>query len=50
MVVQGHDLHVYPVNAFAQRHPCTVNAGRHVLYTGGRRDSHLLVPVIPEGD
>ena len=47
LVVQGHDLHTYPENAFAQRHAWTVNAGRHVLHTGGRYDSHLLISVIP---
>jgi uncharacterized protein len=50
LVVQGQDLHVYPEDAFAQRHAYTVNAGRHVLHTGGRYGSHLLVPVIPDGD
>ena len=47
LVVQGHDLHVYAENAFAQRHAYTVNVGRHILRTGGQYDSHLLVPVIP---
>jgi putative CocE/NonD family hydrolase len=47
LVIQGHDLHTYPENAFAQRHAWTVNTGRHVLHTGGRYDSHLLIPVIP---
>ena len=47
LVIQGHDLHTYPENAFAQRHAWTANAGRHVLHTGGRYDSHLLIPVIP---
>ncbi len=28
-------------------HPVTRNAGRHVIHTGGRYDSHLLAPVIP---
>ena len=28
------------------RHTRTVNRGHHILYMGGRRDSHLLVPVI----
>ncbi len=28
-------------------HPVTRNAGRHILHTGGRYDSHILVPVIP---
>jgi predicted acyl esterase len=29
-----------------QMHEDTRNAGEHVLHTGGRYDSHLLVPVI----
>jgi uncharacterized protein len=28
-------------------HPETRNSGRHIIHTGGRYDSHLLVPVIP---
>ncbi|WP_083748762.1 CocE/NonD family hydrolase [Pelomonas sp. KK5] len=28
-------------------HPVTRNAGRHIVHTGGRHDSHLLVPLIP---
>jgi putative CocE/NonD family hydrolase len=28
-------------------HPVTRNAGRHVIHTGGRHDSHILLPVIP---
>ena len=28
-------------------HADSVNRGRHILHTGGRFDSHLLVPVIP---
>jgi predicted acyl esterase len=28
-------------------HSVTRNAGTHVIHTGGRYDSHLLVPVIP---
>jgi predicted acyl esterase len=30
-------------------HPETRNAGRHIIHTGGRYDSYLLVPVIPAG-
>jgi hypothetical protein len=26
----------------------TLNKGDHVIHTGGRYDSHLLVPVIPD--
>ena len=28
-------------------HTDTVNQGKHVIHTGGKYDSHLLVPVIP---
>lgn len=28
-------------------HPVTRNAGTHVIHTGGRYDSHILLPVIP---
>jgi hypothetical protein len=48
--VQGKDLHVYGDDKFAQRHAYALNAGRHVLRTGGRYDSHLLAPVIPSSD
>ncbi len=30
-------------------HPVTRNAGKHIIHTGGRFDSHILVPVIPDG-
>jgi len=29
------------------RHPVTRNAGRHIIHTGGKFDSHVLLPVIP---
>ena len=29
------------------RHPETCNSGKHVIHTGGRFDSHVLLPVIP---
>jgi predicted acyl esterase len=47
LIVQGYDLHIHPENAFAQRHGYTVNAGTHILHTGDRYDSHLLIPIIP---
>jgi len=28
-------------------HSETVNRGRHLVHAGGKYDSHLLVPVIP---
>jgi predicted acyl esterase len=40
--VLGRDADKYP----AFRHKPTVNQGRHSIYTGGRYDSHLLVPVV----
>jgi uncharacterized protein len=57
LTVQGGDI-VNPVNTpqlsrgqivtrVPVRHATTQNRGRHVIHTGGRFDSHLLVPVIP---
>jgi predicted acyl esterase len=48
VVVQGSDIQVYPEVPFVAGHPDTRNAGRHVIHTGGRYDSHLLLPVIPK--
>ena len=28
-------------------HPQTRNTGKHIVYTGGQYDSHVLLPVIP---
>jgi uncharacterized protein len=42
LVVQGHELRDYP--AFG--HTDSVNHGRHRLFTGGRYDSFLAVPVV----
>jgi putative CocE/NonD family hydrolase len=58
LVVQGSDI-VNPVNTpqlargqivtrVPVRHAETLNKGRHVLHTGGRYDSHLLIPLIPK--
>jgi len=47
LVVQGVDVYQYPKPTMADRHEDTVNRGRHVIYAGGKYDSHLLVPVIP---
>ncbi|MFM9970124.1 MAG: CocE/NonD family hydrolase [Burkholderiales bacterium] len=46
LIVQGHEILQF---AYRNHHEETVNAGHHVLHTGGRYDSHLLVPVIPAG-
>ncbi len=52
--VRGTEIPLGPVmgvppEQYAKRyeHKDTVNAGRHTIHTGGRHDSHLLVPVIP---
>jgi predicted acyl esterase len=47
LVVQGTDIYDYPKPTMADRHEDTVNRGHHVIYTGGKHDSHLLVPVVP---
>lgn len=44
VVVQGSDIYVHDRGP-QHFHKDTVNRGHHVLYTGGRYDSHLLVPV-----
>jgi predicted acyl esterase len=46
VVVQGRDLIAHPMLAHEQ----TVNAGNHIIHTGDRYDSHLLVPVIFRGN
>jgi predicted acyl esterase len=47
VVVQGNDIYKYARWIVLARHPKTINAGTHVIHTGGNYDSHLLVPVIP---
>ncbi len=49
LIVQGTDLQKYSkiTDPIYTRHEDTVNSGRHLIYTGGRYDSYLLVPVIP---
>ncbi|MCX6010337.1 MAG: CocE/NonD family hydrolase [Chloroflexi bacterium] len=48
VVVQGSDIYFYyPEEYITAGHTQTVNKGEHVIYTGGKYDSHLLVPVIP---
>lgn len=45
-VVQGTDVHKFPRREVFARHEDTVNEGVHVIHTGGRFDSHLVVPVL----
>jgi predicted acyl esterase len=42
LIVQGKDVY-----APWYKHSWTLNKGEHVIYTGGRYDSCLLVPVVP---
>jgi predicted acyl esterase len=45
VTVIGSDLHAH--EAWKHDGVRTVNRGAHVIHTGGKYDSHLLVPVIP---
>jgi predicted acyl esterase len=47
VVVQGSDIYSYPDERHTNEHTSTVNKGTHIIYTGGKYDSHLLIPVIP---
>jgi predicted acyl esterase len=51
LVVQGRDIYTeaLPNLPFA-RHENTRNRGTHIIKSGGRYDSHLLVPVIPANE
>ena len=48
LVVQGTDIYTYPKPVMSDRHEDSVNRVHHVLYTGGRYDSHLLIPDVPQ--
>ena len=48
LVVQGSDIYDYPKPSVYARHEDLLNEGEHVIHTGGKYDSHLLVPVIPD--
>lgn len=47
IVVQGSDIYTYPEDMNTSGHTSTVNRGEHIIHTGGKYDSYLLVPVIP---
>ena len=47
VIVKGTQLTQHPGSGFEIQYGPLNNAGEHVLYTGGRYDSHLLIPVIP---
>jgi predicted acyl esterase len=47
VLVKGTDIQSYPPETFVAGHTSDRNRGRHTIHTGGRYDSHLLIPVIP---
>jgi hypothetical protein len=47
VVVQGSDIYQYAHWVVRAGHPKTINAGTHIIYTGGVFDSHLLIPFVP---
>ncbi|MBF8270432.1 MAG: putative hydrolase [Gammaproteobacteria bacterium] len=48
LVIQGKDIHDYPKPVMCDRHEDTVNQGNHIIYSGGKYASYLLVPVVQE--
>ena len=46
IVVKGTDIQAYPADTFVAGHTSERNKGIHRLHTGGRFDSHLLIPVV----
>ena len=44
LVIQGRDIYRYPRPLVQAFHDDSVNHGLHLVHTGGRFDSHLLVP------
>jgi predicted acyl esterase len=47
VLILGRDPYVFPKPNVMSLHEQTVNRGRYHLHTGGRYDSHLLVPEVP---
>jgi predicted acyl esterase len=47
LLVQATDIQQYPPGVVSMAHSVTRNLGTHVIHTGGKYNSHLLVPVIP---
>jgi predicted acyl esterase len=48
VVVQGRDIYDYPKPSVYARHEALVNQGWHTIHTGGKHDSYLLIPLIPD--
>ena len=47
LVIQGTDIYRQPRPLVQAFHDDTVNRGPHLIHTGGRFDSHLLIPHPP---
>ena len=47
-VILGGDCTEVANPAQVVKSPATHNKGRHIIYTGGDKDSYLLIPVVPE--
>ncbi len=47
LVIQGKDIYRQPRPLVQALHDDLVNRGPHVIHTGGRFDSHLLIPRAP---
>ena len=48
VVLQGTDIHPHPRPCVQDLHEDSVNRGDHIVFGGGRYDSHLLVPVVSD--
>jgi predicted acyl esterase len=46
LIIQGSDIYRYPEPLVYARHEATVNSGMHSIYSGGERESYLLIPVV----
>ena len=46
LVVQGTDIYTHPKGTVQDLHQDSVNRGHHIIYSGGKYDSYLLVPVV----
>ncbi|MDH4189096.1 MAG: CocE/NonD family hydrolase [Betaproteobacteria bacterium] len=47
LIVQGSEINKSTAIAH-YKHENTVNRGRHVVHTGDRHPSHLLIPIVPD--
>ena len=47
LLVKGTPIPYHPQSLMELRFAPIVNFGDHGVYTGGRYDSHLLLPIVP---